>query len=162
MPIKLPSSENIPYLLKYEPFTLPENELECELVQDMFSLNVRPLLIPNELDYYIGVENSFAYNVIVKNITSNATLSVVVDYDSKFFVVNKMMGTVKADILPNQEYEFFVEINKESFDSNANYEQYDTSLKLTVVNYENGKLITKNKNVSLLDEQLVPYKIVIN
>jgi hypothetical protein len=77
MPVKLTTTQTIPFLSSYTPPVLPDTPL-VEDIRDMISVDLQTLETPYIVEYPIGAsfDNPLAFRVTFRNLTTNATLTV--------------------------------------------------------------------------------------
>ena len=75
----------IPFLLSYEPYRPPTGTRTLNSINDMVVISFNP---PSEINYAIGTDTQYNNTIIVKNVTSNVTLEVVIEFNDKILDIN--------------------------------------------------------------------------
>lgn len=166
MPIQYPVG-NIPFLESYIPFEFSEGVIACDYVKDMFSYNLVIPEAPPTIKYYVGAEFSFVADLEVKNLTDSAKLDFSIEYDGKIFAVKQKANGVydnpiKLVIEPEEVVSFVIEINKDELNTNSNYDNVLSVIKLSVENIQTGKLVTKKLSVTTLPEVTLPTNVIVD
>jgi len=151
MPIKTVDTSGIP-LLSFIPFTLPTNTILAENIDEMFSVNLEIPDPPFEIDYLIGDENVYKFNLSVKNLTENAQLNITIEYNPEIFVVDNPTTILNA----NQIATFNVTMNSERLDTINNKVTFEEDIKVVVSNVNNNTVVYKQINSTALPPTVLP------
>jgi hypothetical protein len=149
---------NVPYLISYEPYTLDSTNVACDLITDMISFDLRTRPVPTTVNYFVGARSSYVTTLAIKNITLNAKLNVIVEFDNQIFILDKEQSTNKltVDLSPGQTKEYGIELNKSRLDSRVDPVGFLNNITLTIKNYANGSMIIKSVTTNLLAEKFLP------
>lgn len=152
---------DIPFLTSYEPYTLPQGNVVCDRIEDMISFDLRSLPTPTTIDYFVGGKTSYVTTLAIRNITLNTTINVMVEFDNKIFIFNRdqSINTISIDLTAGDAVEYYVELHKETLDSNSQFIAYSSNIKMTVKNYNNGLLTIRSTTPNLLGEKFLPTRI---
>jgi len=163
MAIKNFVTGEVPYLISYQPYQLTAEQSECVLVDDMVSIDLQPNIAPTQIMYYVGAEQNYSTSINVKNITTNATLSVSMRFFEKLFIVTPtyLPNVMKFELEPQESQIITIELNKNSLDTFSEYEKFDIKLPLTIKNISNGTVVTKSTTVSLLEPTTLPSQVTV-
>lgn len=171
MPIKTAPNGEISYFIDYEPYTLPDGQEEPREVRDMVSVDVQPSTSPSTINYYIGAENSYTLTVTFKNLTNNTILDVRASVPPYAFTSNEarllpstpnLLRRVIEIVLEPQEVKTInmsLDKNELNASSQARFDNF--SIPYTVRNRKNGTIVTKNINVTQLEQITLPETITI-
>jgi hypothetical protein len=123
----------------------------------MVSVDMAPRNPATKLNYDIGAENTYSDLMFVKNLTTNATLKIEIEFDKQVFSVSKE----SFELGPNEETSIDISLNKTSLNTlpGLNGEVKEFTLKVT--NLNNGLLIVKNTKVPPHTKRELPETIVV-
>lgn len=156
MPIKYKASDEIPYLTRYIPYSIPENTLEIENIRQMISYNMIPSEIPVNINYFIGSATSFVTELFFKNLTDNATLMLAVSYDPAIFNISAN----ELVLNPGQTLSVIVETDNEYLNKKM-YSNLLTNIIVSVTNVATGEIVVKNTSITNLPTSTLPESITV-
>lgn len=156
MPIKNIVTGDVPYLRSYTPYVESAGNKSVDLIQDMVSVDMIPPTQPTTITYKIGTPNKLITFLTVKNLTSNTTLKINVDYDNTIFTI----GDTERTIGPEQTTQFSVESNNFLLNGRV-LSSLISTIFITVTNQVNGQLATKSVLVTPLQPRSFPTNIVL-
>lgn len=151
------SQQTNPLFKSFTPYQLNTNEAVCDLVSDMVSVNLAPRNPATTLVYDIGAENSYSDTMFVKNLTTNATLQVVLEFDRQIFIVSEEI----FELNPGEETSIEISLNKNGLNTLPGLNGETKEFTLKVTNLNNGSLIVKNTKVPPHVSRELPETIVV-
>ena len=169
MAIKNYTTGTIPSLVNYEPYI--NNDI-CDLIDDMVSVDLKPILIPTNISYYVGAESTYNFTMTVKNLTTNATLRVRMPFNDQVFSVDgsvKLPSTVDGPnrttldftLTPRESRTIQIELNKSGLNGNSN-SNLEITLPLNIQNVVvEGLTVLKNTSTQPLLPIYLPQNIVV-
>lgn len=163
MTIKTSPSTEIPYLVDYKPYTLPEGQSECLTIDDMVTVDIQANTEPTTITYYVGAALSYSFSVNVKNITNNATLLVSMPFSDSLFVVEPSIrkNAMKFELMPQESKSISIGINKDYLNTLSQYDKFQANLPLTIKNMINGTVATKNVNATYFAPINLPQSVIV-
>lgn len=141
MPIKIQASSNIALLTNYTPYSIGENVL-LEDINEMFSYAIQEPQTPIDLQFVFGAVEALIGNLVFKNLTTNATLRVVLEYDTLTFIT-----TPTFELVPEETRTIPVRINAQNMQVGVTNLQ--KNIKVSVSNITNGSLVYKSSEEPL-------------
>lgn len=172
MAIKNYTTGTIPSLVKYEPYTYPTGTDVCDVIGDMVSVDLQPILNPTNISYYVGAETTYSFTMTVKNLTSNATLRVRMPFNDQIFLVEggvrlpSAVGGVSRTTLdfmltPRDQRTIQIQLNKSALNANL-ISDLEINLPLTIQNVVvDGLTVLKNTSTQPLPPKYLPQNIVV-
>lgn len=151
------SQETNPLFKSFTPYSLSAEEVVCDFVSDMVSVDIVPRNPATILTYDIGAENTYSETMFVKNLTSNATLQIVIEFDRQVFNVSEEI----FELGPTQETSIEISLNKNGLNTLPGLNGETKEFTLKVTNLNNGSLIVKNTKVSPHVPRELPETIVV-
>lgn len=151
------SQQTNPLFRSFTPYQLRTDEVVCDFVSDMVSVNLAPRNPATSLVYDIGAENSYSDTMFVKNLTTNATLQIAIEFDRQVFTVSKE----SFELGPNQETSIEISLNKNGLNTLPGLNGETKEFTLKVTNLNNGSLIVKNTKVPPHVPRELPETIVV-
>lgn len=146
MPIKRDFTDTV-QTTNFTPFQLPPGTVLSENIDEMFSYDLQ---IPNErfeIDYIVGSDDTYPFELSLKNLTQNATLTVLVEYNKDIFVIRGEQFTLN----PGQVQTVGVQLNTERLDVYSSRTVFDNEIKVSVTNVKNNSVIYKNTTENILE-----------
>jgi hypothetical protein len=153
----------IPFLVNYTAPSPLQGQIVCNNVRDMVSVDVQPNELPVELEYYVGAEVTYELSVRVKNLTTNATLRVSMPFSNTIFIVenSNKPNSIEFTLSPQETKQLNIQLNNEGLNESANYDKFQINLPLNIAFIENGMLIVKNSNVTILPPTTLPLEVTV-
>lgn len=136
------TQESSPTFKGFVPYQLPNGTVPCDSVSDMFSYDVIPNTTPTNVTYYVGAENGYLQTIRLENLTYNATLKVVVEYDKETFEIPNNA----FNMAPKEVVELKIFLNKEGLNKFPGLDNVLKQFSLNVTNLKNGTLVYKDNN----------------
>lgn len=151
MPIKTSVDGNI-QLVNFIPFQLPPNTVLVENIEQMFSYDLQIPTQPFEIDYLIGTDEIFSFQLSIKNLTQNATLTTEVQYDESFFITSTKTITIN----PEEIKTINLTLNTEYLDTVKTTTTKFQEIKVLVTNVQSNGVVYKNINTTNLSPTFLP------
>ncbi len=134
---------SIPYLLSYEPYKPLQGTRVINSINDMVTISFNP---PSEINYAIGTDQQYNDTIIVRNITSNVTLQITIEFNDAILNINT--NNTKSPYVftlgPNIQTSLSVQLKTSFFDRQSNITPVTAPVKFTVKNLLNGTVALKN------------------
>jgi hypothetical protein len=146
-----------PLFKSFTPYTIGVDEVVCDYVSDMVSVDMAPRNPATKLNYDIGAENTYSDTMFVKNLTSNTSLKIELIFDEQIFYVSKN----SFELGPNQETTIDISLNKNGLNTLPGLNEQIKEFTLKVTNLNNGTLIVKNTKVPPHVKRELPETIVV-
>lgn len=170
MPIKNFMDGEVQYLIQYEPFGLPNTQVEPTSIDQMISIDTRPLETSTVINYSIGAKNTYTFVIKMKNITNNAILDVIVTLPPQIFTSSQavtlaqlpdapLRRVINITLNPQQQQEITITLDKNFLNTQVNYSKLETSLPINIRSRANNSVITKNINVTTFQQTVLPTTI---
>lgn len=151
------SKETNPLFRSFTPYQIQSDEAVCDFVSDMVSVNLAPRNPATTLVYDIGAENTYSDVMFVKNLTTNATLQILLEFDTQIFTVSNE----SFELGPEQETSIQISLNKNGLNTLPGLKGETKEFTLKVTNLNNGALIVKNTKVPPHVPRELPETIVV-
>ena len=131
----------IPFLLSYEPYRPPTGTRTLNSINDMVVISFNP---PSEINYAIGTDTQYNNTIIVKNVTSNVTLEVVIEFNDKILDINtNAVSPYQFRINPNTQALLPIRLKTAYFDERSSVAPVTAPINFTVKNLSNGSVALK-------------------
>lgn len=147
MPIKSNFTDSV-QTISFTPFRLPENTLLIENIEEMFSYDLQVPEQPVEIDYTIGSTDVYSFDLFVKNLTRNATLTISIEYNKEIFVIEN--DTIILN--PEETKAIKVTLNAQRLDLYVVKTTFSEQVKISVTNIENNTVVYRNAAVTVLSQ----------
>lgn len=170
MPIKNFIDGEVQYLVQYEPYGIPTGQVEPTNVAEMVSLDIQSTETPTVINYSIGATSNYTAVINIKNITNNATLDIIVTLPPQVFTSTQAIilptvanfpqrQVINLTLAPQQQQQVQISLNKNFLDTQSNYAKFETTVPISIRSRTNNSIITKNINVSTLQQTKLPTTI---
>jgi hypothetical protein len=162
MPIQGQTVNPIPFLLSYTPYSAPADTSVIDDINQMISYNLLPNPLGTSVNYTMGGISSYEKILRVKNITANTELLVTITYPPEFTITpGNAPGPISFNLSANNVREFIIKFNTTQLDSVVYQTPTAKNIEITINNINNGSLVLKNNNSTLLPTEVWPAEITI-
>jgi len=142
------------YVISYTPYTSPTGAQIITNVMDMIDYDVVVPNTPVSFTYEIGSTSMYSEEFTIRNITTNATLTVATS-----LVGQPTMWTIEGptqfQLLPSQEYKVRLVLNTSAASLLTDRQQLNTSLVLTITSPALDGPIFKNTQLPVVTKRRV-------
>ncbi len=133
----------IPFLFSYEPYRPSTGTRAVNSINDMVIINYNAQPTVN---YEIGTNLEFSEKIFIRNVTLNATLEIVMEFDATVTTINANNTTSPYvfTLGPGAQVSVPVQLKTTFLDTRASTTPMTTLIKFAITNLSTGTLVFKN------------------
>jgi hypothetical protein len=147
--MKITNLNQSPYLVSYTPQSSPNGTVYVTSVEDMIVYNISSSFT-SSLNYAVGAFDSYSFNFIVKNVTTNTNLNVNLELTPYFTT-----PSASVTLLPLEQKNIPISLSRAGIENQAEIVNTPFSIKINTTN-QLGLVSLRSTTTTLPSQSTLP------